>query len=101
MLCPVGFYCLEGAQTPSECPAGRQTAAAGAMREEECVPCEPGFYCPEPGVSLPCDAGYVCLEGATTATPADTTTGKQCDAGFYCPQGSFRMLVSQQSGQMM
>nr|PIL98505.1 GCC2 and GCC3 domain-containing protein [Toxoplasma gondii COUG] len=92
MLCPVGFYCLEGAQTPSECPAGRQTAAAGAMREEECVPCEPGFYCPEPGVSLPCDAGYVCLEGATTATPADTTTGKQCDAGFYCPQGSFRML---------
>ncbi|KFH05729.1 GCC2 and GCC3 domain-containing protein [Toxoplasma gondii VAND] len=92
MLCPVGFYCLEGAQRPSECPAGRQTAAAGAMREEECVPCEPGFYCPEPGVSLPCDAGYVCLEGATMATPADTTTGKQCDAGFYCPQGSFRML---------
>ncbi|CBZ49792.1 hypothetical protein NCLIV_002800 [Neospora caninum Liverpool] len=71
---------------------GTQTAAAGATAADECVPCEPGFHCPESGVSLPCDEGYICLEGATTAAPVDGKTGKQCDAGFYCPRGSFKML---------
>ena len=35
-----------------------------------------------------CHGGYVCISGATTATPTDGTTGKICDAGGYCPVGS-------------
>ena len=35
-----------------------------------------------------CDAGYVCVSGASTNTPTDGTTGYQCPTGSYCEAGS-------------
>jgi len=37
-----------------------------------------------------CAAGYICLEGATTSTPASSTNGGgyPCPVGYYCPSGT-------------
>jgi len=32
----------------------------------------------------PCSPGYLCLEGASTASPTDGRTGFKCPAGTYC-----------------
>ena len=36
-----------------------------------------------------CDDGYICLEGATSPTPASISTerGYPCPVGHYCPSG--------------
>lgn len=35
-----------------------------------------------------CNAGYVCVLGASEPTPTDNTTGYECLPGYYCPVGS-------------
>lgn len=65
----------------------RDTLQAAA----QCSGCDPGYYCSRPGLSGPsgpCQAGYVCVGGASNSTPTDGVTGALCPAGYYCPQGS-------------
>ena len=40
------------------------------------------------GISLPCEAGYICLKGSNTGTPADGVMGFICPAGHYCLAGA-------------
>ena len=35
-----------------------------------------------------CNAGYVCISGASVAQPTDGNTGYECQPGYYCPKGS-------------
>lgn len=54
-----------------------------------------GHYCDLPTMDAidpakVCDAGYVCIAGASTATPTDGTTGYICPAGHFCLAGSTR-----------
>jgi hypothetical protein len=43
--CPKNHYCVLGTKT--ECPAGTYNKVTGATTADECVPCPPGFMCPD------------------------------------------------------
>lgn len=51
-------------------------ALSGTQKEVDCVPCDAGYYCLEPGnssLTAQCSAGYFCVGGAKTATPVGET----------------------------
>ena len=100
MPCPEGYYCpplssypepcLNGTYCPGVnsvpyvCPMGwasrNDTAIRGTMNES-CEVCPPGYYSANSLYCVMCDAGHVCLAGATTAKPED----RQRDGGYPCP----------------
>jgi len=96
--CSLGNYCIGGVQTA--CPAGTFMNRYYAKAESECMLCPPGKYCElgSKAFSGYCDAGYVCVNGASSAAPtgtfnkADTTyaatNNGPCPVGNYCPRGS-------------
>ncbi|KAL0973027.1 hypothetical protein UPYG_G00197910 [Umbra pygmaea] len=91
--CPVGHYCPTGTSSRDQypCPAGTTNPNTGMEGPEECLPCQPGFFCGSPGLSAvsgPCSAGYLCLSGAVSPTPEDGVTGGQCPPGHFCPEGT-------------
>lgn len=43
-----------------------------------------------PGVSLPCSAGYICLQGSDISNPADNVKGYICPVGHYCLEGAVK-----------
>ncbi|OEH77176.1 cast multi-domain related protein [Cyclospora cayetanensis] len=88
-VCPPNHYCPQGASKPTACPRGTFYQIGGATSADECFQCSAGFACVSEGVQIPCAAGYVCLEGATTSTPTELRMGNKCPAGSYCPEGSF------------
>jgi hypothetical protein len=65
--CPRGGYCAAGSYEATPCPSGSYNNATGGKTQEDCITCDPGFYC------------------SGTNNPAPT--GK-CAAGFYCSGGS-------------
>jgi hypothetical protein len=96
-LCPLGSYCPAGSAWPIFCPAGTFSPAdtdmaSRASRDAACIRCPAGTY--SAGVDgrecLPCEPGYVCLGGTTSAEPLDVATdnGYACQPGYYCPEGS-------------
>ena len=103
-LCPKGKYCPENTGTPLDCPKGTYNAFFGKQSLSECVPCEPGKYCPTSGLEVPygnCSEGWYCKRGAWSNKPNDIgnftndtcycsnkSTGGQCQKGYYCPVGS-------------
>lgn len=66
-VCPEGYYCTAGSVAPRPCLSGTYTPSVGNTNITACLPCEPGFMCPDSG----------------TTTPVET-----CPAGFYCPAGA-------------
>lgn len=42
------------------------------------------------GVSLPCSAGYICLQGSDIPNPADNVKGYICPVGHYCLEGAVK-----------
>lgn len=42
------------------------------------------------GVSLPCSAGYICLQGSDIPNPADNVKGFICPVGHYCLEGAVK-----------
>lgn len=59
-----GFYCLEGASSPTPCPAGTVSQVEGLQSLLDCSPCPPGFYCNISALtspSGPCSAGQCLL----------------------------------------
>ena len=87
LKCPPGHWCTEGTRTQFEhpCPAGTFNKETGLEREDQCMDCLPGYYCPagdQYGDRL-CPAGHYCLY--KTGGPND----HPCDAGTYTEeQGS-------------
>ncbi|KAI4538854.1 hypothetical protein MG293_011121, partial [Ovis ammon polii] len=93
--CPAGHYCPASTAFAFQfpCPQGTYRPLRGGTQWSDCSPCEPGFYCPLPGlasVSGPCSAGFYCTQGASVPNPSDGTTGDLCPLGHFCPQGSPR-----------
>jgi len=50
------------------------------------------FYKQLTGYSLPCDAGYICLEGSDVAKPTNNIIGYVCPEGHYCPSGAVKEI---------
>ena len=110
--CPVGSYCPEGAVEPVICGIGYYCEAgtigdlstpgtpceAGKYQPLEgswyCLKCPPGYYCSGSAKNSIteaddwCDAGYMCFEGASIATPIGVSSGDKCGKGTYCNRGS-------------
>jgi hypothetical protein len=89
--CPEGNYCPEGTPDPRPCSSGTYQPYIGKMSSDDCLACEPGFYCDNPGsnnMTEECNEGYYCLGNATTPNPTDGVTGDVCPAGFFCEKGS-------------
>lgn len=63
----------------------------GLDSKDQCQGCDPGLYCPSPGLTRPygnCSAGFYCSKNATTHAPTDGVTGNVCPIGHYCPVGT-------------
>ncbi|XP_013387786.1 multiple epidermal growth factor-like domains protein 11 [Lingula anatina] len=89
-ICPQGLYCPQGSSVGVNCPIGRYGNQTGLTTSTECTLCDPGWYCPTPGLTASwgeCTAGHYCELGATAASPRNETWGYLCPVGHYCPQG--------------
>lgn len=92
-VCPVGHYCVNGSSSAYQypCPRGTFSNKTGLVQEDQCQDCLPGEYCGDVGLikpSGPCQAGYVCIAGASITNPTDGITGYVCPVGSYCPRMS-------------
>ena len=95
IVCPQGSYCPADSDQPFLCPLGDFGPEGVSLRDSEensCSPCPPGYAGVQnnrTGCTI-CEAGYVCVSGATSTTPTNNATqrGYVCPRGFYCPEGS-------------
>uniref|UniRef100_A0AAV2J154 Uncharacterized protein n=1 Tax=Knipowitschia caucasica TaxID=637954 RepID=A0AAV2J154_KNICA len=80
-LCPQGYYCEEGTATPhgSPCPAGTAGEQLGQTSRAACKRCREGRFCPagSAGPGLPCARGRYC--------PAGTLEEIICPHGTFTP----------------
>lgn len=96
ILCPRDSYCPTGTDEPIPCPYGYRTLLTNTLSRtslsDSCEICPPGQYgnTTDQLECFDCDAGYVCLEGATSPNPVNRTyqKGYICPAGHYCPEGT-------------
>lgn len=97
--CSAGYYCVGNASTstPLDGVTGNICVAGEFCPAGTVVPqaCKPGHYCEDSSgePTGPCQEGYYCRQGATTATPAGQVnangeTGNVCPEGHYCEQAS-------------
>eukprot|EP01012_Entosiphon_sulcatum_P015939 TRINITY_DN2090_c0_g1_i3.p1 TRINITY_DN2090_c0_g1~~TRINITY_DN2090_c0_g1_i3.p1 ORF type:complete len:4887 (-),score=935.84 TRINITY_DN2090_c0_g1_i3:7-14667(-) len=92
--CKNGTYCPAGSEIPLLCPAGYRSNNSSVSRSSVAAACE---MCPAGNYGAQelrlyceiCNAGWICLQGATTGYPEDLATerGYPCPAGYYCPAG--------------
>ena len=70
LKCPPGHWCTEGTRTQFEhpCPAGTFNKETGLERQDQCIVCLPGYYCPS----------------------GDQYGDRLCPAGHYCPDRTER-----------
>nr|PIL98506.1 GCC2 and GCC3 domain-containing protein [Toxoplasma gondii COUG] len=91
LSCPAGHYCLGGTHLPVPCPVGTFRTDPDGDSLEACTACPAGKYCPLLGAveeAGDCEAGYLCIRGATVSTPTDGVTGSLCPLGYYCGSGA-------------
>eukprot|EP00606_Chrysophyceae_sp_TOSAG23-5_P001356 GSChrysophyteH2.ASY1.ANO1.1387.1 assembled CDS len=84
--CPAGSYCPAATFSPLLCPRGYY-CPTGTAEPSACLPGTYGYYCDTYAMQGPkgmCAAGYFCIAGLDTMTPASAI----CPAGNYCPMGS-------------
>jgi len=84
-LCPVGYYCPQGATTKIACAGFSATLCPQGSKFEggQSTTCAAGFYL-SGSVCKYCDLGYVCLAGGEISNPTDGTQGYICPKGHYC-----------------
>ncbi len=98
--CPSGYYCASGSSTATECAAGTFYDGTKAIQSSDCQQIPPGKFSTLTHATTAllnaataaqygnCNAGYVCLGGSFSATPATSAEGKPCPKGSFCPAGS-------------
>ncbi|XP_043532347.1 uncharacterized protein LOC122540546 [Chiloscyllium plagiosum] len=89
-----------GARKPVKCPLGYReyNGSNKSTFNNTCEPCPAGYYGNhnDRQVCLKCQAGVVCLQGATTTDPPSNVNDDEvvsarsyiCPKGHYCPQAS-------------
>lgn len=114
------MYCPEGTKLAIMCPNGKWTPWKGSIADTDCISCERGKWCNLYDLSQDttfqdwmasghgtfvladidsallaiyygdCSDGYICLEGATSSTPASLASdyGYPCPQGYYCVSGA-------------
>ena len=86
------------------CPIGTYSNTEGGATIEECLPCDPRFYCNGTAQTSPtqlCEPGYYCQLGVKLPNPnpdisgceidggsAYPSIGDVCPPGTFCPEGS-------------
>ncbi|CAH1789583.1 unnamed protein product [Owenia fusiformis] len=88
-LCPIGHYCEEGTLNATACPMGYMNPNVGGESVADCMPCLPGQFCGETGLSSPsglCRERYYCPDSEPTQVSKPTSFA--CPAGYYCPNGT-------------
>ena len=78
---------LTGTVTAERCPIGTMRNQTGAQSEDDCWPCEAGYYCDMEaslGPAGECQERYYCPDIANISSSAPSAY--LCPAGFYCPQ---------------
>ncbi|XP_063692807.1 zonadhesin-like [Bolinopsis microptera] len=98
--CKTGHFCPGGTGENTnlmQCPAGTYSNKTDLAGEEDCTPCDGGWFCDEPGLTAPvgqCEPGYYCTSGVNSATPSFSSsgTGGQCQAGYKCGKGSVNQV---------
>ena len=100
--CPVGHYCpviwengeLRGAIEPIKCPLGHKMydGSPQGFFNDTCEPCRAGYYGNHVDrlECLPCRAGVVCQETATTDQPLTNDSvsfGVNATNSYPCPVG--------------
>ena len=92
--CPAGHYCPPGSAVPIPCQVGTYNNRSVGINEHSCLPCTPGSYCGEQGLTEPsgeCAEGWFCTAGASEPRPSPMYGGR-CSIGSYCPIGSLEPL---------
>ena len=99
-VCPKGGYCPPGTAFPLSCDPGMYSASPGAKTKYDCVPCDPGNFCPGSSSSdsrLKCAAGFFCTGGSAVPNQFDVQEGHYSHAGAFkqepCPQGTYQPAV--------
>ncbi|XP_075462631.1 uncharacterized protein LOC142498007 [Ascaphus truei] len=86
-LCPPGFYCPKGTETPLPCDRGSYASHSGSKGPEDCQTCPSGYYCNGTGKTSwegPCSPGFFCPPGQISSRPP----AYRCPSGFFCTAGS-------------
>ncbi len=96
--CTSGYYCLNGTDVPTPCPAGYFSNQRGLKAPTDCSECPPGRYCDTNGLQVIADPpkfdpGVVCKSASKTPTPNDGVKGYPCPEGHYCPKGKTIQII--------
>ena len=84
-ICPAGFYCPEGTDSPEPCPQGTFSPTPGLHNKSQCLPCRAGKFCENVNmtdVSGNCAENYYCPIGSSRPDAVI------CSPGSFCPEGS-------------
>ncbi|XP_064629299.1 uncharacterized protein LOC135488586 [Lineus longissimus] len=90
-VCREGRFCPEGTDTMLPCPVGTYNPDKMGRSVDDCRPCDPGKYCDNTTLTAPsgiCTAGFFCISGMTSPTPAESPMGGLCPLHHFCPNGT-------------
>lgn len=75
--CPAGRYCPSGSDLPKMCPLGTYSPVENLTEPCKYV-CWSNYYCPDPGVKLPCPAHTTSKHSSVSQLDC------KCNAGYTC-----------------
>ena len=83
--CGEGYYCDGIGRKP--CPVTTYGDNPVAQSENDCVPCDAGHYCDEPGLSKAEMENKICSNGFYCDVGSDTRMQFPCPIGSFCTGG--------------
>ena len=97
-ICPAGRFCPSGAVSPTACETGAYSGTIGERSASKCVPCEAGYYCPDPGQRYPCPLHTVSAGGSASQLACKCKKGLVC---LYARQLQVSVFLPLSLGQWL
>ena len=106
IICPIGYYCPEGALEKQKCPKGLVIGKEGSSSIKDCQRCPAGFICTvDSTVPQPCERGYYCPYNMTRqpcrggtynndTKASDESFCMSCPAGYWCKGEGMLIVLS-------